>query len=68
MEEKQLTFEMDDQHIARMEKLLKKFKTPNIKNEYIGADRLYADILRTYLQVNKNELPDFDLVDFNDMV
>lgn len=67
MEEKQLTFEMDDQHIARMEKLLKKFKTPNIKNEYIGADRLYADILRTYLQVNKNELPDFDLVDFNDM-
>ena len=33
MEEKQLTFEMDDQHIAQMEKLLKKFKTPHIKNE-----------------------------------
>lgn len=67
MEEKQLTFEMDDQHIAQMEKLLKKFKTPHIKNEYIGTDHLYADILRTYLQINKNELPDFDLVDFNDM-
>lgn len=67
MEEKQLTFEMDDQHIARMEKILKKFKTPHIKNEYIGTDHLYADILRTYLQINKNELPDFDLVDFNDM-
>ena len=67
MEEKQLTFEMDDQHIARMEKLLKKFKTPHIKNEYIGTDHLYADILRKYLQINKNELPDFDLVDFNDM-
>ena len=67
MDEKQLTFEMDNQHIAKMEKLLKKFRTPHIKNEYIGADRLYADILRAYLQANKNELPDFDLVDFNDM-
>lgn len=26
MEEKQLTFEMDDQHIAQMEKLLKSLK------------------------------------------